>query len=100
MKVNKYQIIGIALIIIIINFIIGNFTDFSKVFNYWFSIVRPIVIGTILAYFIYPLVMLIYNKTNNEALRFKHLNYYVSIFIAYFIIFIFFSLVYVLISPI
>lgn len=102
MSSKKYQYIGFALLVILMNYVVTNFASFNNTLSVGFSIVRPIFIGVIIAYFVYPLVMLLYNKIFYRV-KLKNINklgYYLSIIVSYVILFFLVYLLYSWLQPI
>ncbi|MDL2212036.1 AI-2E family transporter [Erysipelotrichaceae bacterium OttesenSCG-928-M19] len=102
MKGKGFKYLGFALIVILLNYIITNFSSFSNSLSFLIGVIKPIIIGIMIAYFVYPLVMLLYKRffKGYELKYVKHLGYYISIFLSYlFIFFVIYSLTY-WVSPI
>ncbi|MDF9866904.1 putative PurR-regulated permease PerM [Bacilli bacterium PM5-3] len=102
MKNVKYQYLGFAIVIILINYAITNFSSFSNSISFIFSVVKPIIIGMVIAYFVYPIVNLLYKKVLGEfELKYvKHLSYYISVTISYVVLFFVLYMLYYWLSPI
>ncbi|WP_423364205.1 AI-2E family transporter [Mycoplasma sp. P36-A1] len=99
---KKYQYLGFAFIVILMYTAVTNFSSFSGSLGKVFSIIKPIVYGMGIAYFIYPIVKIMYEKLlyplDNK--RIKKLGYYISILISYLLLFMIFYMLYSWLAPI
>lgn len=102
MKSKKYQYMGFALVVIIMYTIVTNFSSFTASINGVYQVVKPIVYGIGIAYFVYPIVMLLYKKFMYKAdnNKIKKLGYYLSILVSYLVIFLLVYLLYLWLAPI
>jgi len=101
MKQKGYQYLGFAFIVILMYTIITNFGTFSHSLNEIFRIVRPVIYGIVIAYFLYPLVQFIYKHVLSDVKveKLPRLGYGLSVAVVYLLMIFLVYLLYLLVVP-
>ena len=101
MKQKGFQYIGFSIIVIFLYTIITNFGAFSGSLNSVFQIVKPVVYGIVIAYFLYPLVILIHDNflVDVKTQRHPRLGFALSVGLVYLLVLFLFYLLYLLVAP-
>ncbi len=90
MDLNKHwwQLLGFALIVIILNQMITNYIAFGNLLGIILKLFQPFIIAFVFAYLLYPLVKVIETKVIKKIIpnAQQKIHYWISIFLSYTII--------------
>ncbi|MGL4382405.1 MAG: AI-2E family transporter [Bacilli bacterium] len=99
-KKSTFQYLGFAIVVIIINQMISNYSSFNGMISTIYNVFRPIIIGVIAAYFIYPIVLFVNKKLISKVVKKANLSHQLSTLTCYVVIIIIIYSGYIYIKPI